>query len=118
MDTIKPIRQYIYKQFIDRMTNVTRLLENVAFQPISYRIAEYLIVKSTQVESLQITHERLAVELGTAREVVTRILKDFASKGAIVLKRGNITILDRSILRNIYWKSICDYVTEDRFETL
>jgi len=101
MDTIKPIRQYIYKQFIDRMTNVTKLLENVAFVPIPYRIAEFLIIKSAQVESLQITHERLAVELGTAREVITRVLKDFASKGAIVLRRGNITILDRSILRNI-----------------
>jgi CRP/FNR family transcriptional regulator len=101
MDTIKPIRQYIYKQFIDRMTNVTKLLENVAYGPIPYRIAEFLLIESTQSESLQITHEQLAVELGTAREVITRNLKNLASKGAIALQRGKITVLNRGILRNI-----------------
>lgn len=103
MVTYKPIRQFIYKQFIERMTNVTNLLENIAFNSIPYRIAEYLIIESAlpQIKTIQITHEKLAIELGTAREVVSRILKDFASKGAIALSRGNITILDRSILKNI-----------------
>lgn len=101
MDTTKPIRQYIYKQFIDRMTNVTKLLENVAFEPIPYRIAEFLFIASTQSETLQITHEQLAVELGTAREVITRNLKELASKGALALQRGKITVLNRGILRNI-----------------
>lgn len=101
MDTIKPIRQYIYKQFIDRMTNVTNLLENVAFVPIPYRIAEFLFIESAQSEALQITHEQLAVELGTAREVITRNLKDLANKGVIALQRGKITVLNRGILKNI-----------------
>lgn len=101
MDTIKPIRQYIYKQFIDRMTNVTKLLEDVAYGPIPYRIAEFLLIESTQSESLHITHEQLAVELGTAREVITRNLKNLVSKGAIALQRGKITVLNRGILRNI-----------------
>jgi CRP/FNR family transcriptional regulator len=101
MNTHQPIRQYIFKQFIDRMTNVTHLLENVAFQSIPYRIAEYLLLQSAQTSSVFITHERLAVELGSSREVITRTLKDLATKKAIVLGRGRITITDRSILNLI-----------------
>ncbi|CAN7719853.1 Crp/Fnr family transcriptional regulator [Paenibacillus sp. LjRoot153] len=101
MDTIKPIRQYIYKQFIDRMTSVTKLLENVAYGPIPYRIAEFLFIESARSETLQLTHDQLAVELGTAREVITRNLKNFASMGAIALQRGKVTILSRDILKSI-----------------
>jgi CRP/FNR family transcriptional regulator len=101
MNTIKPIRQYIYKQFIDRMTNVTKLLENVAFQPLPYRIAKYLLSESVKVDCLQLTHERIAIEIGTSREVITRILKNFVGQGAIALSRGKITILDRGILKAI-----------------
>lgn len=79
----------------------TKLLENVAFDPIPYRIAEFLLIESAKSESLQITHEQLAVELGTGRGVITRNLKEFSSRGAIVLRRGTITILDRNILKSI-----------------
>lgn len=101
MNTIKPIRQYIYKQFIDRMTNVTKLLENIAFQPLPYRIADYLISEFVKGDCLRLTHEQLAIEIGTSREVITRILKSFAEQGAIELSRGKIIILDRGILNRI-----------------
>ncbi|GGH36309.1 Crp/Fnr family transcriptional regulator [Paenibacillus segetis] len=100
MDTIKPIRQYIYKQFIDRMTNVTQLLENIAFQPIPYRIAEYLILASANTDHILLTHEQLAIEIGTSREVITRVLRDFVNLGAIRLSRGKIKIIDHHILQN------------------
>lgn len=101
MNTIKPIRQYIYKQFIDRMTNVTKLLDNIAFQPLPYRIADYLISEFVKGDCLRLTHEQLAIEIGTSREVITRILKSFAEQGAIELSRGKIIILDRGILNRI-----------------
>lgn len=101
MDAYLPVRQFIYKQFVQRMTNVTMLLEKVAFQPIPCRIAEYLLLESAQrqADMLRITHERLAIELGTAREVVTRTLKEFAVKGAIAVHRGRIDLLDKAMLR-------------------
>ncbi|TBL73949.1 Crp/Fnr family transcriptional regulator [Paenibacillus thalictri] len=98
MDTVKPFRQFIYRQFVERMTKVTALLEQVAFQPVPCRIAAYLLRHSEHADRLHITHERLAIELGTAREVVSRVLKDFAEKGAIASQRGKITILNRSFL--------------------
>lgn len=103
MAAFKPIRQFIYKQIIERMTKVTTLLENVAFNPVPYRIAEYLIFKSTLPlpASLSITHEQLAIELGTSREVISRILKDFANKGAVSLSRGHISILNHGILKTV-----------------
>ncbi|MNR19161.1 Bacterial regulatory protein, crp family [compost metagenome] len=48
--------------------------------------------------TLQITHEQLAIELGTAREVISRSLKDLARKKIIVTRRGCIQIMDRNLL--------------------
>ncbi|MUT64812.1 Crp/Fnr family transcriptional regulator [Paenibacillus sp. NEAU-GSW1] len=101
MDLYAPLRQYIYKQIVERMTSVTQLLENVAFQPIPYRIAEYLWLQSAHADSLQLTHEQLAIELGTSREVVTRTLRSFASDGVVALSRGRIGIPKRDALLKI-----------------
>ncbi|MBD0384014.1 Crp/Fnr family transcriptional regulator [Paenibacillus sedimenti] len=102
LNTYTPVRQFFYKQFIDRMTSVTSLLENIAFQSVPYRVAEYLLAASSaSIPSLRITHEQLAIELGTAREVITRILNEFAGKGAITLNRGKITIMNRGKLIDI-----------------
>ncbi|MBD2870825.1 Crp/Fnr family transcriptional regulator [Paenibacillus arenilitoris] len=100
IDLYKPVRQYVYKQIVERMTNVTKLLEDIAFRPVPSRLAEYLLEASAdpRLPSLPVTHEMLAIELGTAREVVSRILKDFATQGAIALGRGRITVTDRGIL--------------------
>jgi CRP/FNR family transcriptional regulator, anaerobic regulatory protein len=106
MTAFKMIRQFIYKQMIERMSRVTELLENVAFNPVPYRIADYLIAHSTLPlpSTLRITHEQLAIELGTSREVVSRILKDFANKEAIALSRGQISILIPGILKTVLEK--------------
>ncbi|CAH0121913.1 MULTISPECIES: Crp/Fnr family transcriptional regulator [unclassified Paenibacillus] len=106
MDAYLPVRQFIYKQFVARMTNVTLLLEKIAFQSIPCRLAEYLLTEAARRESdsLRMTHEQLAVELGTAREVVSRTLKDFAVKGALAAKRGRIDLLDKTLLRGFTGK--------------
>ncbi|WP_158630054.1 Crp/Fnr family transcriptional regulator [Cohnella sp. AR92] len=99
MDTNPLLKPYIFKQITQRITSVTNLLENVAFQPIPYRIADYLIRQSDENEAvLKITHEQLAIELGTAREVVSRCLKDFVQKKILLSRRGRLQILDRSLL--------------------
>lgn len=102
MDRYKPLRQFIYKQFIDRITAVTNLLENVAFKPIQLRLANFLLEAASETSStLNITHDQLAVELGTAREVVSRTLKEFQNKGILALSRGKIRILDQMTLNKI-----------------
>jgi len=103
MERSKPVRQFVYGQFVERMTSVTELLENVAFQSVPYRVAEFLLSESSLVEtsSIRITHEQLAIELGTAREVITRVLRDFVKQGAVQVQRGRITMTDREILELI-----------------
>ncbi len=100
MDAIKPVKQYVYKQIMHRLTDVTKLLEQIAFRPIPYRLAE-LLLSARAAGGLRSTHERLAVELGTAREVVSRSLKSFESEGAIALSRGKIAIVDADLLERI-----------------
>lgn len=102
MDNYRPLRQFIYKQFIQRINAVTNLLENIAFKPISYRLAHLLFHNTNEkTAALMITHEQLAVELGTAREVISRTLKDFQNRGILSLSRGKISLLDRLALENI-----------------
>ncbi|MNI76738.1 hypothetical protein D3C73_1329870 [compost metagenome] len=75
------------------------LLDNVAFRPINYRIAQFLLGRTDENHStLRITHEQAAIELGTAREVVSRALKVLTDNRLISQGRGYIEVLDRDRL--------------------
>ena len=67
------------------------------------RLAAFLIEESTLADStvLHMTHEKIASHLGTAREVVTRMLKYFQSEGIVILTRGTIEVLDVDRLEDI-----------------
>lgn len=80
-------------------------VEVVLTQPIEQRLAKVLLDKRSDV--IRVTHQGLADELGTAREVISRILKDFEKKGMIILKRGIIFIQDQEALVQTL-QSACD----------
>lgn len=102
MDNNKPLRQFIYKQFIERINAVTELLENVAFKPMNFRLAQLLFNRTNDTTTtLMITHEQLAIELGTAREVISRTLNEFQHQGIVSLSRGKISNVNRSALQHI-----------------
>jgi cAMP-binding proteins - catabolite gene activator and regulatory subunit of cAMP-dependent protein kinases len=82
------------------------LIGDVAFGRMNVRLARLLLQR--QAEILRVTHQELAVELGTAREVVSRVLKGFERRGLIAAGRGRITIVNRLGL-----ESLCDIVTEN-----
>jgi CRP/FNR family transcriptional regulator, anaerobic regulatory protein len=67
-------------------------VEEVAFGRMDERLQEYLIEKSEN-GSLETTHQKIASDLGTSREVVSRLLKDFERKGRVALSRNSIRIL-------------------------
>jgi len=67
-------------------------MEVALTQPIEQRLAQVLLEKKSDV--INMTHQDLADEVGTAREVVSRILKDFEEKGIVKLKRGMVLIQD------------------------
>jgi CRP/FNR family transcriptional regulator len=71
------------------------IVEEVAFRRMDARIADFLLQRLTsQAPLLHINHQQIAAELGTSREVVSRILEDFSVAGLIETGRGSIRLLD------------------------
>jgi CRP/FNR family transcriptional regulator len=75
-----------------------QLVEEVAFQRLDRRLASLLLRRG---RSSRVSHQELADELGTVREMITRVLKSFSDSGLIKLGRERIEILDESALKDI-----------------
>jgi len=70
------------------------IVDEVVFQRMDRRVAAYLLTKNDVQEPIQITHQKIAADLGSSREVISRILEDFSGEGLIESGRGTIKILD------------------------
>jgi CRP/FNR family transcriptional regulator len=92
-------REFVFKNFSLRLSNLIGRMETVVFDTIDQRICKVLLVSGEEV--IVKTHHELAYELGTAREVVSRHLKNFENYGWLSLKRGTITIINRDALERI-----------------
>ena len=86
-----------------RFTDVMWLMEQVMWKSFDKRLAHFLLEESEleNTRLLKITHEIIASHLGTAREVVTRMLKYFQSEGMVSLRRGTIELTDVEALENL-----------------
>jgi CRP/FNR family transcriptional regulator len=94
-------RQFVFMAYSKRMTDLFAVVEEIAFRRLDIRLAQKLIELSSDQDSIQTTHQKLAVELGTAREVVSRQLSEFQRRGWIEQARGIIHILDREQIRGL-----------------
>lgn len=94
----KPFRDYIFGLFSERLTDLMQLVSAVAFQKLDQRLAALLAGK---VSPLHTTHQALADELGSVREIVSRLLKSFAEQGWIRLGREQIEIIDAAALSKL-----------------
>lgn len=70
------------------------IVDEVAFQRMDCRVASFLLDRSRIQNPIHITHQEIANEIGSSREVISRILEDFAQKEMIILSRGEIEILE------------------------
>lgn len=94
-------RDYVFGLVAHRMADIISLVEEVVFRRMDQRIADYLIQHCQQDgQRIEITHQLMASDLGTSREVVSRILKDFDSKGLIQVGRGSVEIVDKIQLQS------------------
>jgi CRP/FNR family transcriptional regulator len=91
-------RRFAFGVFADRLADLMALAEAVAFQQLDRRLARALL---GQGSVLRTTHQALADELGTVREMVTRLLKRFESAGWVVLGRERIEIVQPQALRDL-----------------
>jgi CRP/FNR family transcriptional regulator len=92
----EPFRRFVMGIFADRLADLMSLAEAVAFQRLDQRLAAALLGHGP---SIQATHQSLADELGTVREIVTRLLKRFERSGWVQLRRERIDLLDAAALR-------------------
>lgn len=91
-------RDFVFALFAERISELMQLVEEVAFRKLDQRLANLLLGKGRQLHT---THQHLADELGSVREMVSRLLKGFADQGLVRLGREQIEILDPSGLRKI-----------------
>ena len=96
-------RQFVFAGLGQRLTSIMERIDSINFTSIDSRIASILIDQCDNKNSLKTTHELMAEEVGTAREVISRHLKKFESKNIIELSRGQITLKDIK-----YLSSLCD----------
>ena len=89
-------RDYVFGLFSERLTDLMQLVSAVAFQKLDQRLAALLYAKSSPIHT---THQALADELGSVREIVSRLLKSFADQGWVKLGREQIEVIDVTALR-------------------
>lgn len=96
-------RTYVLSSLAQRLCDLMALVEQVAFQRLDLRLACLLgqLFGQRNTASLRITHQELANELGTSREVTSRLLKEFENMNCIRLKRGEIELLSSDTLSRL-----------------
>ena len=94
-------RTLVFQTFTDHLAGVIGLLEEVAFGRLDRRLARYLLEHADSEGSIKITHQALATELGSAREVISRHLKDFDGRGLLTTQRGSLLLRDRAALEKL-----------------
>ena len=94
----EPFRTYVFSLFAERVSELMELVEAVAFQRLDRRLATLLLGKGRVIRT---THQVLAEELGSVREIVSRLLKSFADQGLVALERERIEILNPQGLRQV-----------------
>lgn len=103
MERDAAVANYTNEIMSSRFTDVMWLMEQVMWKSFDKRLSAFLLEESAIEDSsqLKITHETIAAHLGTAREVVTRMLKYFQAEGAVTVTRGVISIVDSKRLRQL-----------------
>jgi CRP/FNR family transcriptional regulator len=95
---VPAFRTFVFAQFSERMADLMQLIEEVAFRKLDQRLAALLLGKGAVLHA---THQQLAEELGSVREIVSRLLKGFADQGWVRLGREQIDILEPQRLREL-----------------
>ena len=92
-------RDFVFHLFAERISELMQLVEEVAFNRLDQRLAKLILARNQ--ETLNMTHQQLADELGSVREIVSRLLKGFVAQGLVTLGREQLTITNRQGLQNI-----------------
>jgi CRP/FNR family transcriptional regulator len=91
-------RDFVFRAYGSRISSLLMLIDEVAFGRMDRRLAACLLARAKGSGVVTATHQELAVELGSAREVVSRLLKEFERRGWVVLSRGSVGLTNEAAL--------------------
>ncbi|GLP88725.1 Crp/Fnr family transcriptional regulator [Tritonibacter mobilis] len=94
-------RSFVFAAYSRRLIDLLRVVDDVAFGRIDVRLADRLLTLAGGDKEIAATHQQIASELGTAREVISRVLHDFQKRELIAQSRGRITITNKPALRGL-----------------
>jgi CRP/FNR family transcriptional regulator len=96
-----PWREFVFDLLSQRLSTVMAIVEEIAFRRMDARVAALLLDRFRMQDPIRITHQEIASELGSSREVISRLIEDFTERGLIRSGRGEIEVLDREGLASL-----------------
>jgi len=87
-------REFVFELLSERLSTVMTVVDEVVFKRMDRRVASFLLNQAQVQNPMRVTHQEIAAELGSSREVISRILEDFSKEGSIESSRGTIEVLD------------------------
>ncbi len=87
-------RDFVFDLLSQRLSTVMQVVDQVVFQRMDRRVAALLLQRGRSENPIRVTHQEIASELGSSREVISRLLEDFIAEGSIRSGRGFIEVLD------------------------
>ncbi len=97
----RSFRDFVFSAYSRRFADLFYVIDEVAFRRIDIRLAQKLLELQDDSHALHATHQQLAAELGTAREVISRQLQEFQRRGWVELSRGEVRLKDQGAMRKL-----------------
>lgn len=91
-------RGFVFDLLTQRLSSMMTIVDEVAFRRLDTRVAAFLLDRGRLRNPVPVTHQEIAAELGSSREVVSRVLEDFSDQGLTRSMRGSVVILDFNLL--------------------
>lgn len=94
-------REFVFDLLSDRLSTVIAVVDEVVFQRMDRRLATWLLKMAERQNPIRTTHQEIASDLGSSREVISRILEDYSERGWVIVERGTIEILEMDSLHSL-----------------
>lgn len=91
-------REFVFDLLSQRLSTLMAVVDEVAFRRMDARLASFLATRARVQNPIRITHAEIASELGSSREVITRLLEDLSARGVVRVSRGQIEVLNETAL--------------------
>jgi CRP/FNR family transcriptional regulator len=88
-------RDFVLDDYTRLLSGMFDLVEEVAFAPLEQRLARRLLIEADDDATVWKTHQQLAADVGSVREVISRLLGEWADEGLVEVRRGQVQIIDR-----------------------